>query len=247
MGFINDIFYAEPGFRMFGMEHLISVIIAVLIGTTVIAYAHKQKEKRQDQIMKLIAVYLSSVIVGWAIIEMVLGRFEIAKDLPLVFCNFIALLLPIYAFNRKSIMFNMIYYVVIGGAIQAIITPGLKMSFPHYEYIKFWSVHSGLIIFILYDIIIFKRRPSFKGVFWAFLFVQAHVVFSFLLNLVLDSNYLFLNAKPDNASFLDLLGGWPQYIFVMDLILIPYFLIFYLPFFIADKLKKEDQNELISS
>jgi len=238
MEIIDSIFFGEESFKMFGLEHLLSILATGIIGFLIIYNGRRQSDANQKMTLKIMSIYFSVLIILWAITEQLLGKFNIENDLPLVFCNFIALLLPIYAFNRSKILFNILYYVIIGGAIQSIITPGLKMSFPHYEFIKFWSVHSGLIIFILYEIIVLKSRPVLKGVFWAFLFVQGHVVFSYFINMLLRSNYLFLNAKPHNASFLDLLGGWPYYIIWMDVILIPYFLLFYLPFLFRNRFRQ---------
>lgn len=138
MEFLKSIYHAEESFKMFGTEHLVSVIFAILIGVILIFFAKKQKIDFQKNCLKLLSIYISSTVIIWGVFEINLGRFEIDKDLPLVFCNFIALLLPLYVFifKRNSLLFNIIYYIIIGGAIQAIITPGLKMSFPHYEYIN---------------------------------------------------------------------------------------------------------------
>jgi uncharacterized membrane protein YwaF len=58
------------------------------------------------------------------------------------------------------------------------------------------------------------------------------------LNFLLDANYSYLNEKPKSASVLDLFGEWPYYILVVQLIVIPLFLIIYLPFFFTGRNKK---------
>ena len=54
-----------------------------------------------------------------------------------------------------------------------------------------------------------------------------------ILNYVLDANYFYLNQKPKSASLLDYFGEWPYYIIVGQIVVIPLFLIIYLPFYIA--------------
>ena len=61
------------------------------------------------------------------------------------------------------------------------------------------------------------------------------IVLMFIVNKLTGANYFYTNHKPETASALDYLGEWPNYIFVAELIMIPYFLLFYLPFYLSSK------------
>ena len=95
----------------------------------------------------------------------------------------------------------------------------------------------GLLVIIFYAIFVFKMRPTWKSMFKSFLALQVYMLTIFGVNYLLDSNYSYLNQKPSSTSLLDYLGDWPTYLLVVEAFLIPYFLIIYLPFFIAKKLK----------
>jgi len=226
---IQDLFYTTEKFEWYGVEYFTALGLLSSIGAWLIWKGKNSNEKWKDVILKSISILLSSVILTWAVIEMTLGGFHVESDLPLIFCNFFALILPVFAFYRKQVLFNILYYIILAGAIQSIITPGLKLNFPHYEFLKFWTVHVFLIVFVLYLMIVFKKRPTFKGILHSLIFIQGYIVVIVLINWLLDSNYLYLNIKPEHDTLLALLGGWPWYIVWMDLILIPYFLILYLP------------------
>nr|WP_290698863.1 YwaF family protein [Lacinutrix sp.] len=82
-------------------------------------------------------------------------------------------------------------------------------------------------------------RPTWKSVFKSFFVIQLYMIVVFVINYLLDSNYSYLKQKSTSISLLDYLGDWPMYIIVVEVLLIPYFLIIYLPFFIAKKFKKK--------
>ncbi|MEQ8239592.1 MAG: TIGR02206 family membrane protein [Cyclobacteriaceae bacterium] len=235
MNIWNDITHYTPNFKPYSLEHLIAVLLLCLAGYVLMRYAKSKPLRNQETIFQILCLVINASVWFWLFNEVAYDRFEWEKDIPFVFCNLLAALLPVFAFYRKKWLFNVIYYLVIIGAIMAIITPSLKFKFPHYESIKFWAVHGGLLIVIFYSIIIFKYRPTFKGVVHTLLFVQVYVVIITVFNLTFGTNYLYLNTKPSNGTILDLLGPWPWYVIFMDLLLIPFFLLSYLPFFLLKK------------
>tara|TARA_R110002050_G_scaffold80801_9_gene172843 strand:+ start:4138 stop:4380 length:243 start_codon:yes stop_codon:yes gene_type:complete len=78
-------------------------------------------------------------------------------------------------------------------------------------------------------------KPKLKSVFKSFLALQIYVVIMIGLNYLLDANYFYLNHKPKSASVLDYFGEWPMYIIVVQLIVVPLFLLIYLPFYLTRK------------
>ena len=50
------------------------------------------------------------------------------------------------------------------------------------------------------------------------------------INVMLGANYMYLNAKPPGATFYDLLGPWPDYILMLEFILILFFGMILIPF-----------------
>ncbi|WP_425391257.1 TIGR02206 family membrane protein [Ekhidna sp.] len=225
----SDVFYTEEPFRPYGLSYFISILVLIVVGYLLIELGKKSAGPKRDFIFKVIASIVSLSIIAWAIIEIALDRFYIESDLPLIFCNLIGLFLPIFAFYRKQWLFDILYYIIMAGAVMSVLTPALKQAYPHYEAFKFWIVHGGLVIFILYQMIVYGYWPTRKGILTSFLFIQAYVLFIIGVNYILDANYLFLWEKPTTASILDILGPWPYYIIIMDLILLPYFFILYAP------------------
>ena len=75
-----------------------------------------------------------------------------------------------------------------------------------------------------------------------FLWLNVYVVFVYVVNLLVGSNYLYIMQKPETASLLDLLGPWPIYIFVSEAVAFVTFFLLYAPFGISDILKRKNSS-----
>ena len=223
---------------MFGMQHLVVLLFFALAGFLLINWAKKLPEKKQLKIGTIFAFSLSFTVVIWTLLKIYVRGFDIKEDLPFHLCNIIALLMPILTITRRKIYYEILFFWVLAGTTHSLITPDLINGFPNFVFLKYWYVHAGLIIFVLYLTFVFDLRPTFKSAIKSFIAFQGYIVLMFIVNNLTGSNYLYTNHKPEVASALDYLGEWPNYIFVIELLMIPYFLLFYLPFYLsANKIK----------
>tara|TARA_R100001377_G_scaffold84046_1_gene66761 strand:- start:106 stop:522 length:417 start_codon:yes stop_codon:yes gene_type:complete len=130
-------------------------------------------------------------------------------------------------------MYEILLFWIISGTLQGVVTPDIAIGFPSLDYFRYWIVHLGLLTIIFYATLVLKMRPTLKSVFKSFLSLQVYAVILVGINYVLDANYSYLNRKPESASALDYFGDWPNYLLVMEAILIPFFLLIYLPFYLT--------------
>jgi len=217
-------------------EHIIPILAAFVIGFLLI-YLAKNKLGNNHKILlfNILGFLVSFTVITYHTYLMLTTEYDISKDLPLFLCSFMALLIPIFTYFRKYWMYEILIFWILAGTTQGIITPDISQPFPEFEYFRYWVVHLGLVIIILYATIIFKFRPVFKSVFKSLIALQLYVFVIFLINWVLNSNYSYLMRKPNVASALDYLGEWPMYIIFAELMAIPYFLLIYLPFYFINK------------
>ncbi len=220
---------------MFGNQHLVALLFFILFGYFLIKWAKKLTTEKQHKVGNIFAFSLSITIVIWTLLKIYTRGFDLKEDLPLHLCNFIAFLLPIFTLTRKKIYYEIILFWIFAGTTHAVITPDLHNGFPNFIFFKYWYVHAGLIVFVLYVTLVLGLVPNLKSVFKSFIAIQIYFVFLFIINSLLNSNYLYTNAKPTGPTALDYLGEWPYYILTIELILIPYFLLIYLPFYLTRK------------
>lgn len=218
------------------MDHWLPILIGITLGIVVIRYSRKHlKKKNQQRLIHFFSIAVSLTVIGFHLNKIISENYDIHKDLPLYLCSLLAIIIPIFTFYLKYWMYEILVFWIITGTLQAIITPDIASGFPTFDYIRYWVVHLGLLTIIAYATFVFKMIPNFKSIFKSFFALQLYVVAMMIINYLLKSNYFYLNHKPKSASLLDYFGEWPFYIIVVQIIIVPYFLLVYLPFYLYQK------------
>jgi len=235
-----QILFINSGRLQFGsIEHVLPIGLAILFCSVLIRFARKKLSTNQKHLVfKWLGIFVSLTIVLFHAHKISLGGYAISKDLPLFLCSFLALIIPVFTSYKKYWMYEILLFWIIAGTLQGVITPDIAEGFPSLDYFRYWIVHLGLLTIIFYATFVLHMRPKFKSVIKSFLALQVYVAAIMLINYVLNSNYFYLNRKPESASALDYLGDYPYYLLVVELILIPFFLLIYLPFYLTGKKKK---------
>lgn len=218
------------------LQHIFPILFAIGFAVFFIKFSKiNLAEDNQQKALHYFGIFLSLTIIVYHSYQISLGGYRVQTDLPLYLCSLLALLIPIFTYYRKFWMYEILLFWIIAGTSQGILTPDIADGFPNPDYFRYWVVHLGLVIVIIYATVVFKMKPKLKSVFKSILALQVYVVFMILINYILDANYFYLNAKPEATSLLDYFGDWPFYIIVGQLIIIPYFLLIYLPFHLVRK------------
>ena len=232
---MNDFFFGENAdFAPFSGQHVLISAIVIVVGTILILWAKKQSEQIQFLTGNIIASSISLTVIFGSILNIYKPDFNYQEDLPLHLCSFLALVIPVLSYTRKYIYYEIFFFLILAGTLQSLITPS-DYNFLNFTFFRYWLVHSGLVLFMMYATFVYKMRPTIKSVFKSFIGMQFYMILMFLINYLLGSNYFYTNRKPDATTLLDVFGEWPQYIFVVELIVIPFFLLIYFPFYLTRK------------
>jgi hypothetical integral membrane protein (TIGR02206 family) len=230
-----DFFLKENNnFTPFSVQHAIVALFCISFGFALIFITKKQTSKVQSIIGNILAFSICFTVVLGTFIHLYKGNFNIQEDLPLHLCSFLALVIPVLSVTKKFVYYEIFFFLIMAGTMQSLITPD-EYNYLNFPFFRYWFVHAGLVIFMFYATFIYEMRPTLISVGKSFLGMQAYMLFMFILNYFLGSNYFFTNRKPDAATALDLFGDWPQYIFVVEILVIPYFMLIYLPFYLTRK------------
>lgn len=218
------------------LQQLLPILTAVVFSFFLFRFSKRSLGRQnQERLIHWVAILISLTVISFHVYKISLGGYNIRTDLPLYLCSLLGLIIPVFTFYKKKWMFEILLFWIIAGTTQAIITPDILIGFPSFEFFRYWIVHLGLVVLIMYYVIVLNHRPSLKSVFKSFLALQVYMVLMVIVNYALDANYFYMNQKPESATLLDHFGDWPYYIIISQLILVPYFLLIYLPFHLTTK------------
>ena len=217
-------------FTTFGNQHLLMLALTVAASVALPLYANRfLSAARRLLVARVMAVVLSLTVVVWVAMRIVLGDFDRTTDLPLDICNLAALSMPFLMWKPTRRVHEILYFLVLVGTLQAALTPHLFNGFPNFTFFKYWIVHGGLIVFVVYVTVSFKLYPDRRSLLKAFGWLNVYAVGVIVANLLLGSNYFYVLRKPPTASLLDVLGPWPWYLLVCEALAFVLFVLVYLP------------------
>jgi hypothetical integral membrane protein (TIGR02206 family) len=223
---------AEFPFRMFSVDHLVP--LGLLLAAIAAMYLFRGR-LRGPRLNLAARMFMAGVLVVaeasyhvWANWN---GSWTPGYSLPLHICGLAALLSVVMLLTRSYAIFELVYFWGLAGTTQAILTPDLgTTSFPHYMYYKFFVFHSFIILAVLFMTIVERYRPTLRSLGKVVVLTNVYAVFIAVVDYVFDGNYLYLCWKPQGGSLLDYLGPWPWYIASLEIIVIVFCLICYLPY-----------------
>ena len=222
--FRNDI-----PFNAFGYSHLVTALLSLVLLASLLWLSARLDRKQNLIIGRCLSIALAATVIIYTALVIALDRFDIATDMPLSTCNLFAILAPWLFWRPVLKYFEIVYFLVMAGTLQAVITPDLYVGFPTYGFFKYWITHVGLVIIVIHYLVNFELYPTGKGIFKTFIGLNVYVLALMPINLLLDANYFYLMEKPINTSVLDLFGPWPVYILVAEILAMGFFAIAYLP------------------
>ena len=230
----------DADFHLFGLSHTAAILATAAGAIALIRYYRRGPAPERARRVEVILAAVLIITVGldpllnclrysgspaadiWA---------EVKKDsLPMHFCDLVALLLAAALLTKRQRLAEMGYLWGLSGTVQGLVTPGLKYDCPAPEYFAFFLQHGGVPVVALGLVFGSGLRPEPGALRRALRWINLYLVVIFSLNALLGTNYGYLNAKPAQASLLDVLGPWPWYLLSLEAIALGFFCLLLLPF-----------------
>lgn len=233
---LNYILTEENLFNAFNREHQLVWIIAIASCVLLVWIANRFLSERQQTLLGTIIALTTTFFVLFRMsVQVYAGIFDIQTDLPLFLCRLLPFFTPLMMWKRHQPSFGILYFWVLAGTSNALITPDLAYGLPNYDAMTYWVMHFGLVITIFYGVFVYKIRPYARDFKRAIIAGVLYIVVTHLINMGLNANYAFTMRKPPQGSIMDVMGPWPIYLFTVFLLGLVLFCVAYFPFYIKDR------------
>jgi hypothetical integral membrane protein (TIGR02206 family) len=197
---------------IFSLQWFSGIILVFIFYSLMIWIGNKsakiQSEKKFRYFLAAVFIIREVFLYAYIIHE---GQFTIQDSLPLHLCN-ISYLFVIWLFlDPRYFLFEFLIMLGLGGALQSFLTPELTHGYSLYFIIDYYFSHGTIIFGPVYAILVLKMKPrpgSWKTIL---IFANLLLISIFIINCLLDSNYVYLMKAPAANNPL-VLGGYPYHL-----------------------------------
>ncbi len=222
-------------FRMFGPAHLVVLGLVLAVNLALVPLRRVLGEAGRRCVRFGLAALIAVGFFGIAVWRAEVGFWDVRTDLPLNLCDLTALLSIALLLTRSRWLYEFVYFLGIGGALQALVTSNVGIyGFPHVYFVSSMSIHGGIITTGVYFTVVEGFRPTWRSLWRVAGWMFAYTVVIFGLDLLIGSNYLFIARRPDFPSIIDHLGPWPWYVLSLIGVGLASLLVLYAPFAFKD-------------
>ena len=226
-------------FELFSSPHLIALGVILVFNIAFIRVCIRIREHNHIHLRHGLAIAILLNEISWHLWTIVTGGWSIQTMLPLHLCSVMNYVSIATLLTKSPILYQLCYFLGIGGAIQALLTPDLRQyGYPHFLFFQTFISHGLLITTALYMTVIEKYQPSLRSLPTMLIGFNVYLFFVAIVNALIGSNYLFISHKPEIPTLLDAMPPWPWYILGMEIVGIVVVLFLYLSFVFLNGIKK---------
>ena len=226
-----------PPFALFGAAHIVVMVLTVAVP---VALSRIVRRAGSETVTRRICIALAAVlalnqVTYWTYRFVTEGALVFLREhLPLHLCSIAVVLSVIVLLTRARLPYELTYFWGLAGTTNAIVTPELTEGFPDYHFIQYFISHGGIVATALFATFGLGMRPTFRSLLRAFAWLNGLAAVLLLVNLALDSNYLYLCEAPVTASPL-LFLPWPWYLIWLEVLAFGLFALLYLPVYLVGR------------
>lgn len=207
-------------FTIFSAQHMITLFV-FFCGCCILYLLRNKLPTRNMRTVEL------AVAVSLFLFEILFHLWQIKNDiwftyqsLPLDLCSIGLILCVLLLFSGNKWIYELLLFIALLGATQAILTPVLDFGFPHFRFLHFFYTHIVMVWTVLYFTWSKHYRPTLRSVVKIIIFLNLLFPIILFTNHLTGDNYMFLRQKPESASLLDYLGPHPWYILSLEVLLV---------------------------
>jgi hypothetical integral membrane protein (TIGR02206 family) len=204
---------AAGSFETYGPSHLtVLAIFAVGVVLVVLAGRRLSGTDAEQPLRLTFAVAIVAVALPLQILQFTPDEWDLQTSLPFQLCD-LGWAFAVHAlWTRNRLSATVTYLWGITLTTQGIFTPDLESEFPELRFLMFWGLHL-LVVWAAFLVVPGLRiLPTWRTYRQTLAITLVWAAGAYAFNVIVDTNYGYLNRLPKNSSLLDYLGPWPLYV-----------------------------------
>jgi hypothetical integral membrane protein (TIGR02206 family) len=219
----------DGSFPRFGPGHLTALALIPLVAYGLALLAGRREGSRRP-IQYTLAGLLTAATILWVTVLVVRYNVGWKWILPLQLCDASIVLTVLVILTLNQWLLDVVYFWGLTAVPLAMLMPDILEPFPDPFTISFFVLHGLVVVILLYLVWSGLMRPRPDAVMRSFLALNGFMLLVLAVNYGLNTNYMYLLAKPSQPSLLDYFGPWPWYILTSEFVAIVLFTLLGLPF-----------------
>jgi hypothetical integral membrane protein (TIGR02206 family) len=198
--------------RQLSPEHVAAVVVTLVVAAQLAWTARRRGERWAAPASRALAVVIAAAYVAEYLANALDGSWSARVNLPLHLTDAATLVAIAALATARQALVEVLYFWAFTASLQALLTPDLGQAFPSIFYFTYMITHGGAVVAAC--LLVFGRGivPRAGAVWRVYGLTAAFAALAGLGDLLTGGNYMFLRAKPEQASALDVMGPWPWYI-----------------------------------
>ena len=220
--------------NLMSMSHVITVVACIASIILVPKYFKNSSDKNKKLLSySIIFLLLVNQVMDFYREGFVSGRWQ--DGLPLHLCDFSTIAIILYFLTQKRDFFVFAFFFGIAGGGMSILTPDTVYGFPYVGYIQSQIGHTMILMGVTYAMVIDNQRPYLNDIPKVFMYATILLLFTYLMNYLLGTNYWFLAEKPVGNNITTLMRPEPFHIIDLYVVALLVCYSMYLPYYLKDR------------
>src|SRR5688500_2807949 len=187
----------DERFQTYGTSHVVALAVCVV---GIVAIVLLGRRAQGGGVNRAFAVAIVLITIPLQVAQLLPDEWDPRTSLPFQLCD-LAWMFAVHAlWTRSRLTATITYLWGITLTTQAMITPDFSSPFPEPRFLMFWLMHL-LVVWAAFYIALGLRIAPTWTTYWRTVGITAVWACAVMVyNSVADTNYGYLNGKPDNAS-----------------------------------------------
>src|SRR5215213_2968083 len=161
-------------FEFWGTAHLVALAFLILLNLYLIRFRNSGDGMKATMRWLLALIILTNEVV-WHYWTFAVGRWTIQTMLPLHLCSLLVWTGVWMLMTKSYRVYEFMYFMGIGGAIQALATPGIgDYGFPHFLFFQYFLSHGLIITSAIFMTAVEGFRPTWKSMLRVFVWMNIY-------------------------------------------------------------------------